>query len=278
MITNLIYFLYNIKVDYIRRKNNSYIFSFNNAFYIFKDTFMIEENVVFLNNFINDRVMFHSLIKNRYSKYLSRFNDKYYILMKVKFNMNRLLLLEDIYNTNNYNISYVSRNDFNWVKLWKRKIDQVEEYINNNYINTYNLSIINYFLNLSELAVSYFYNNVKLDVFPITLCHKRISKDSDLYDYFSITDVVFDHYIRDVAEYIKCDIYDDNEIDLGKYNILKNIKDKELLISRLLFPSYFFDVMDDLIINNRDFCDFSRYFINFEVYVNNLLKIINFLR
>jgi len=277
MITNLISFLYDINVDYIRKHHDNYIFSYNNSFYLFKRTFLKEEDIYYLNGYINIKSLFHLLIKNRYSRYLSSFNNGYFVLMKIKFKTNRNVLLEDICD-DNIIISYVNRKNFKWVNLWKNKIDQVEYYINNSNIDIYNLSIINYYLSLGELAINYFNNNVTNNVFPITFCHTRMKKDFDLYDYYSILDVVFDHYIRDVSEYIKCDIYSSKNIDLSNYKTISKINDKDLLVARLMFPSYFFDVIDEFIINNRDFIDFYKFFIDIDIYEANLVKVIELIK
>lgn len=277
MITNLISFLYDMNIDCIRKDNNDYVFSYNDFFYIFKNVSISEENIAYLNNFINDSNKFHYLIKNRYGKYLSLFNNKYYVLMKVRFNINRLLLFDDISGDNKYVYSYMKRNDFSWINLWKNKIDQVEYFIDNNFVSVNDLCIINYYLSLSEQAINYFNEKVKNGFFPITLCHKRLKKSSDLYDYYCITDCVFDHYVRDIAEYVKNDLYQSKKIELSDYRNINNIEDKDLLISRLLFPSYFFDVFDDFVINKKDFKDFSSYFVDMYIYEDNLNKIIEYL-
>ena len=273
MLTNLIYYLYNIKTDYIRKNKDSYIFIYEDIFYIFKPTTLNEEYIFYITKYFVYNDFFHILIKNKNNKYISKYENKDYVLMKVRLKSNRLLTVNDIIDNN----FVISINNINWVDLWKRKIDQVEMYLYNNEISIYNLTIINYYLELGECAINYYINNVKNDFFPITFCHKRINKDFDLYDYFSITDIVFDHQVRDIAEYIKCDIYNDKEIVLDKYKSLINYKDKELLVSRLLFPCYFFDIIDDFIINNRDFNEFSSFFTTMEVYETNLLKIVNYI-
>jgi hypothetical protein len=273
MLTNLIYYLYNIKVDYIRKNKDNYNFVYENDFYILKPTTLSDEYIFYINKYFIYNNLFHILIKSRYDKYIIKYNDKEYVLMKVRFGTNRLLMVDDIINNN----LILNINKINWIDLWKRKIDQVELYIYNNEMSIYNLAIINYYLELGECAISYYLNNIKDDILPITFCHKRINKDFDLYDYYSITDIVFDHKVRDISEYIKCDIYNDKEISLDKYKGLINYKDKELLISRLMFPCYFFDIIDDFIINNKDFKDFSSFFTNMEIYEKNLLKIIDFI-
>mgnify|MGYP003302924954 CR=1 FL=1 len=45
MLTNLIYYLYNIKTDYIRKNKDSYIFIYEDIFYIFKPTTLNEKYI-----------------------------------------------------------------------------------------------------------------------------------------------------------------------------------------------------------------------------------------
>jgi hypothetical protein len=277
MVTNLIFFLYGIKIDYIRQRENEYIFFFNNDFYVFKECFDTEEKLIFLNKFILTNNRFHSLIKNRYSRFLSSFNNSFYILMKVRIRTNRLVVLDDALK-NNLILSTIDERTLNWTRLWKEKVDQVELYINKVNLEINNLAIINYFLNLSDLAINYFNEHIRTDLVPLTLCHKRMSVNLDLYGYYSVVDVVFDHYMRDVAEFIKCDIYSDKMLDINKYKSIEGSRDIHLLISRLLFPTYFFDIFDDYVLNNKSFDNFYKHFLNLELFEQNLFLVIDFLQ
>lgn len=277
MVTNLIFFLYGIKIDYIRQRENEYIFFFNNDFYVFKECFDTEEKLIFLNKFILTNNRFHSLIKNRYSRFLSSFNNSFYILMKVRIRTNRFVVLDDVLE-NNLILSTIDARDLNWTRLWKDKVDQVELYINKVNLEINNLAIINYFLNLSDLAINYFNEHIRRDLVPLTLCHKRMSVNLDLYGYYSVVDVVFDHYMRDVAEFIKCDIYSDKMLDINKYKSIEGSRDIHLLISRLLFPTYFFDIFDDYVLNNKSFDNFYKHFLNLELFEQNLFLVIDFLQ
>ncbi len=281
MITNLISFLYDIKVEVVRKSNNSYIFLYNDDFYIFKKCNLREDYLMYIYNYINDsNTLYHNIVKNRHNKYVSSYNNENYILMKIKFNINRMLLLDDIYLSGAHHVSYMRKNDFNWTKLWKLKIDQVEYFINNyQQLNISSLAIINYYLGLSEVAISFF-DTIKLDDYiPVSLSHNRIENNSDLYDYYSVTNVIFDHVTRDMGEYIKNYIYCNNSINMDNYQVLKrlNINDKYMLISRILFPSYFFDVFDDFVLNERDFVDFDKYFSCMDIYENNLKSVISYI-
>lgn len=277
MVTNLIFYLYGIKIDYIRQRENEYIFFFNDDFYVFKECFDTEEKLIFLNKFNLTNNRFHILIKNRYSHFLSSFNNSFYVLMKVRIKTNRLVVLADVLE-NNFVLSTIDERDLNWMRLWKEKVDQVELYINKVNLEINNLAIINYFLNLSDLSINYYNEHIRGDLVPLTLCHKRMSINLDLYGYYSVVDVVFDHYMRDVAEFIKCDIYSDKMLDINKYKTIVGSRDIHLLISRLLFPTYFFDIFDDYVLNNKSFDNFYKHFLNLELFEQNLFLVIDFLQ
>jgi hypothetical protein len=190
-------------------------------------------------------------------------------------------MLDDIFNLSKYNFLYISKNRFNWVGLWKYKVDQVEGFVNSNRdkIGISTLSIINYFIAVSEIAINCFNLNVLTEVIPLTLCHNRILYNSDLYEYYNVTNLVFDHYTRDIGEYIKNYIFSNKKIDLSIYKSIKelNYNEKWMLISRLLFPSYFFDIFDSFVLNNKDFLEFDKYFVNISLYEDNLREVINYL-
>ena len=282
MITNLISFLYGINVEMVRKSNNGYIFYYNKHFYIFQKCYESEEKIRYIyNQFFNSDNLYHIIVKNKHNKYVSNYNNENYILMMIKFTLNRRLLFEDInYSTNNY-VSHIKKTNFNWTRLWKQKIDQVEFFVKDGsiYFDILTLSIINYYLMLSEIAII-FYDYIDIeDYIPLSLCHNRIKKEADLYDYFSVTNLLLDHKTRDLGEYIKNYVYSNKNININDFLIINqlSLNEKYMLVSRILFPSYFFDIFDDFIINNRDFNSFYKNFIDVEIYNNNLKTIINFI-
>ena len=141
------------------------------------------------------------------------------------------------------------------------------------------LSIINYYLELAELAIQIF-NLIPIDDYiPLSLCHNRISRNADLYDYYSVTNLVFDHITRDLGEYIKNYVYSDNLIETNQLKILNNlsVNERYMLLSRLIFPSYFFDIFDEFILNQQDFRNFYTYFLNVDQYEKNLKIVIDYI-
>jgi len=279
MITNLIYFLYNIKVDYIRKNLDNYIFFYNNNFYIFKECFFDEKYLNSFYSYINN-TYFHDVVRNKNNKLVSNYNNHFYILMRVKFNINRILMIDDILNLKYLSVFNVLKKNFNWSRLWKSKIDQIEYILNNNNFNIHILSIINYYIGLAELSVSVLEKNIDdNEVIPLTICHKRVKCNWDLYEFYSVDNLHFDHFCRDLAEYVKCDIYSSKKIDINKYKSLKKLDkiEKILFLSRILFPTYFFDIFDYFILNKKDFFEFENYFIYFDIYESNLRDLISFI-
>jgi len=88
-----------------------------------------------------------------------------------------------------------------------------------------------------------------LDIQVIT--HKRINTKYTLYDLYNPLNIVIDHYTRDVAEYLKSAFFNNEKINIE--NIISNLKMSEyasmLLISRMLFPTFFFDIYE---LNSKD--------------------------
>ena len=258
MITNLIYYLYNIKVDYIRKAKYGYIFSYNNSFYIFKEYFGDKSNLLYIVNLCNKfNLLFHEVVLGNNKELVTKYQGKMYILMKIKFNINRKLIINDLVN-NHYIVSYVSKKDFFWHRLWSNKIDQVEVYLYDNIdkFNIYTIFIINYFLSLAEQALNV-YNSSNSNLIGLSFCHNRVEYDFDLYEYYSVDNLIIDHYTRDIGEYIKSYIYNKDSKDIVSHinNISDN--DKDLLLARVLFPSYFFDIFDRYILEDKSFDDFE---------------------
>ena len=68
-----------------------------------------------------------------------------------------------------------------------------------------------------------------------------------LYDYYDPTNIILDHPSRDIAEYVKSAIinncFDINEFE-GYLNKIKFQKTElQLLFSRIMFPTFFFDYL-----------------------------------
>lgn len=262
---NFIDYYYNINVSEIKHIHDKYFIYTNNERYMLKvfgdtDFFMVYE---YLANQLDKYLYFFRIVKNRQNDYLTYIDDKPYILLKLSDINNNTISIYDI-KINQFfeysnKISRLIR--FPWVKLWENKIDYFEEWCylkQNQYKNMY--SLFHYFIGIAENAVLYLKiteTEEKVEeIDRLVISHNRLSMDSSLYDYYDPTNIVLDHPSRDVSEYIKSTYVHGNfdiklleeylnEHHFSKYGL-------RLLYARILFPSFFFDYIDEMILNSYD--------------------------
>lgn len=262
---NFIDYYYNINVSEIKRIHDKYFIYANNERYMLKvfdntDFFMVYE---YLANQLDKYLYFFHIIKNRQNDYLTYIDDKPYILLKLGDINNNIISIYDI-KINQFfeysnKISRLIR--FPWVKLWENKIDYFEEWCylkQNQYKNMY--SLFHYFIGVAENAVLYLKiteSEEKMEeIDRLVISHNRLSMDSSLYDYYDPTNIVLDHSSRDVSEYIKSTYVHGNfDIKLLEQYLNEHHFSKyglRLLYARILFPSFFFDYVDEMILNSYD--------------------------
>lgn len=139
-----------------------------------------------------------------------------------------------------------------WINLWQNKLDYYE--YQQSHINYYSYisESFNYYLGMGETAIAYIRYNVDYNEIPIFLSHKRIS-NTDFNNPFNLT---FDYKARDVSGYLKYLFLHDeyHEFDMESFFGLLNFSrlDYILLYGRLLFPSFYFDVYDEVINDGMD--------------------------
>ena len=174
--------------------------------------------------------------------------------MKLPNIKNKIITYEDIINfklsidTKKYKIIDKS----NWSTNWSNKIDFINyqfSQVQNKYPVIENS--IDYFIGIWENAISYANNN------PIikekNLAHKRITTKTDLLEFLNPLNFIIDYQERDVGEYIKSYIMTKNYSNDIIYQKIRNLPKNSiiLIITRILFPSYYFDIYEDIILKNR---------------------------
>jgi len=249
---NIIEYYYNIKIDSIKEKDNIYILKVKNNTLILKEIYNTNNIITIYNlsNYLN----INTIIPNKENNLFTNINNKLYSLLLIK--KESLLTLPNISNLSNTNINIVpelERN--NWEILWEQRIDFTEEYISQN-INKYPLirESSDYYIGLSENAITYLVNTKKeipKDPYLDKKTISHITLSNSLYDPFNI---IFDHKSRDISEYIKYSFFINNtniyrELDeyfkhnpYSKYGI-------GVLYSRVLYPNYYFNIIDKIITN-----------------------------
>lgn len=258
---NKLLYYYNIYVPSIIQKGNNYFFTYRNNNYLLQVYTRNLEELSYLyelslemnkNNF-----KCHQIILTKNNNLLIIHNNNFYILLKLANTINRNIDFNDILRFNYIPNEKISDklNRSLWNKLWEDKVDYFEyQFIQmkNKYTNI-NESI-HYYIGLWENAISY-YNNINLNIVknkPLVVGHKRINGTYTLIDFYNPLNFIVDHKERDIGDYIKSLFFLDdekklkeafNKLDLSTINI-------ELLITRLLFPSFYFDLYEKIINDN----------------------------
>lgn len=260
-MNNFIKFFYNMKVTNTNFINNYYEFNHNNNYYrlyILNEEYNIYNynNIYAINKELINNTLMSEIILNKDKNIITTYHNINYILLKINCNINKNITLEEIDYLSKVKI--VNNNKSNWGLLWSKKIDYLEELISENgkkypqVVNSFN-----YFIGLSENAISY-YNNIDIDNNMMYYISHKVLRPTDKVDsLYNPLNIIYDYRVRDVAEYIKNSFWTDNHNIYNELNnyLYKNnlsLNEVKLLISRVLFPSFYFDLYEDIFNYNKD--------------------------
>lgn len=280
---NFIEYFYNMRIDKIVYVDGYYYFVLNSyiyKLYVYDDykdvNFLVEVNKRLVGN-----TLMSEIIINRNGEAISNYNNNSYILIRIYVNINKIISLEEI----SYLANSLHRENMqiNWGNLWSRKIDYLEELINENG-KKYPVIVdsFNYFVGMAENAISY-YNNVGLsENYKYVISHRIIRFNDTVECLYNPLNIIFDYRVRDVAEYLKNAFFRNN---LNVYyefkNYLKNnnlsVNEIQLLVARLLYPSFYFDMYDDIIVDEKEEKIIFNVITRLDEYECYLSKIIEYL-
>ena len=209
-------------------------------------------------------IKIHDIILNRNRELITKVGDKEYVLLKLNINKTQKIDFIDMCEIANKlklngKNSKLYRN--NWGELWSKKVDYLEYQISElgkdkNII----LNSFSYYLGLAENAISYV-NKINKTIRisaqdNITLSHRRIFFPNTALNYFNPLSYIFDLEIRDISEYIKMGFFneEDSLLDLKTYLKLKRLTpySYHMLYARLIYPSYYFDLFEEVMNNNEN--------------------------
>lgn len=283
-MNNFIEYFYNIKADNIEKIDNYYSFYYlNNLYRLYINNDNINTNIYYLDKNMLENSLMSEIILNKDSSMISSYEGINYILLKINCNPNKDITLEEI----NYLSNIMTRNDLkiNWGILWSNKIDYLEELI---YENGKKYPIVvdsfNYFVGLAENAISYYNNIHEINSNHIFYISHKIIRPYDKVDsIYDPLNIIFDHKVRDIAEYIKNSFWNNNtsifnELDNYLSYEYLSIYDVKILIARILYPSFYFDTYEDIFINNKDEKIINNYISRLNEYENYLASIIDYFK
>ncbi len=264
----LINYYYNFDIEEVEEKNNFTSFLYRGEEYYFVFFNRTEEelkDLLEINYELNLKgFMVHEIIMNRLGTYLVKVGDVFYILLKIKNNKDEIISFINVCENlnklklNNSN-SKLFRN--NWAMLWSKKVDYFEYQIkelgkNKNII----IDSFSYYIGLAENAISYVnkINKVigisKFD--NIVLSHRRIFYPNTNLNYLNPLSFIFDLEVRDIAEYLKIEFFNNEDSLLDLKTILKMHNftpySYHMLYARLLYPTYYFDAYEEVMNTNGD--------------------------
>ena len=257
-MNNFIDYFYKIRVQKIEYYKKYYSFIYQG--YMYK-LYLLDSNInvnvlVNMNKMLVGHTLVSEIIINKDNEYISKFNNQSFILIKIFANVDNKITLDEI----NYlaNSLYTLNLNINWGILWSRKIDYLEELINENG-KKYPLIVdsFNYFVGMAENAIAYFNDiNIEKD-YKYVVSHKCIRLNDSIEVIYNPLNIIFDYRVRDIAEYIKNAFFLNNKGIFNELNIYirKNplsLTDVKLLIARLMYPSFYFELYDDILIYNQD--------------------------
>lgn len=261
---NTINFYYNIFLDEFVKKDNCYYFYYGGDEYYFVPLNRPTDDILSiykLNLEMKKRkCLVHELILNKDKSIITVVSGISYVLIRLCKYKNDKVFLNDINYIQNMTVNIecdksLIRND--WIKLWSEKIDYYEYQISQ-VGKKYPLlcDSLSYFIGMGENAISYLVNNLdsKINV-NLVVSHKRIYQERGSLNFYNPLNFVVDSRVRDVAEFIKETFYNKTLklCDLKAYFNIANLNKNEyiLLFGRLLFPTYYFDIYDDIINNDK---------------------------
>ena len=245
---SLINYYYNLYPENIQKMYGGYYFDVNNVNYLLTELKVpAKQTLDIYQELMNNRLSYFLIISNKDGSPVSIFEEKEYILYHLNCDYKETLKFgEQLY------IPYPS--DLNWGALWTERINYYEVQINElAQEKKLILDSVNYYIGLAENAI--FIANKFYDGSESYIQHYRIGVPVKYADYFNPTNLVGDVYVRDIAEYIKSSFFSERREVSFYIEYLSSFNyspvTANLLMARLLYPSYYFDTFDEIILNDK---------------------------
>lgn len=248
---NILWYYYQIRFDNIKENKNDMIIKNSDAEYIFKELKMSEDSLKqIVNTLYYRQIPTFLIILNKDGEISTKYNNKDYILLKKV-----PLLMQNIIDLTHIEVK-VDRNDIG--AIWANKIDyymlQLKEFGVNKEIL---INSFNYYVGMAENAIAMANRiNASHHEYRYVIQHNRLEYPINFENYYDPTTMVIDVRVRDLSEFIKSKFLNDTitveEIDkiVKKYDI--DEYEINLLYARLFYPTYYFDLFEDMVIDEED--------------------------
>ena len=273
---NVLYNYYDILVDELNKSDNNYFFYFNNELFLFylvlNDVNLVENIYKYI---VENNIESFNIILNKEGNLFSDVDKKKYVLLRVKGILKYEVKFDE------FKYYPVNSNGVNWGTLWSERIDYYEVQIRELGINYQTvLNSFGMFSGLAENAILYF--NMTMEKFGdlesnVGIVHNRVKYPCYLIDYYNPVNFVIDYSVRDIGEYIKSYIISDdfdfnNVITLINRMYLNDLM-FNLLYARLLYPTFYFDVFDKIILEDGKDSDIVFTLDKIDIYLDTLKRL-----
>lgn len=259
---NVLNYYYNLYPTSIHQINDSYKCYVDNQEYLLipynNDIKIVNKIYEFNNYLLKINVPCHQIIQNINGQILTLINNVNHILLKIfvknrAINIDDILFFSSIYVDGKY-FSDLIRDD--WYQMWTKKIDYFEYQVSQIGIRYPVIrESINYYIGMAENSISLFFIIGGNKEQQLVIGHRRIKNNEGIVDLYNPLNFIIDNRIRDLSEYIKEKFFfskytiDDVVNDISKFNLSSS--QYNLLFARLLFPSYYFDCYEQVLLENK---------------------------
>ena len=287
---NIINYFYNLNITKLTNKDNIYSFYDNDElyhFYIYNNSIKNIDLTKDIYDSLKNDTLIHEIIINKDNSIITYYNNIPYILCKINININKPITLGEInYLSSKVIITNSKITYHSWQDLWSIKMDYLEKVINENG-KKYPIIVdsFNYFVGMAENAISYYNNlsNKEVDNNSLVISHRIININDTVYAIYDPVNIIIDHKARDIAEYIKYSFFSDNtnifkELNVYfKYNYYTR-DDVVMLLARVLYPSFYFNMYEDIMINSKEekiITNITSKLDKYELYLARVFKYFN---
>ncbi len=262
---NIIEYYYHFASISLHYSNGVYFFEKNNTLYLLREVKRpLDEIRQIYQLLINRTTNYHKILLNKDGNIITIIDQRPYVLMQVQMNNQNIITIDNLLAKEEL---VIDRKSFsmlyrtNWQDLWSQKIDYLE-YQMNHIEKKYPLlsSSLYYYIGLAENAISYAEDTKLHEKKELKdsecISHIRMYSSVTQMDYVDPFSIIIDHKARDVAGYLKSiffeDIYEEEKIVILLQNLSFSKYGYRILMSRMLYPSYYFDVYEQIILGLKE--------------------------
>jgi hypothetical protein len=285
MMKNAIMYYYNLTPPNIHQNEKYYWFEIEKQSFILtkckreiseiESIYKLSLELLYRNYSINE------IILNKDNGIITVINGENYILLKNKHKKREKISLADILTYSDFELDFSSYNKLyrnNWNELWSLKVDYLEYQISH-FGKKYPIirESFSYFCGMAENAIVY---SNGLYINDLKISHKRITTSMTMFDLHNPLELIIDFKVRDASEYFKAKFFSGFlSFEEIRYYLEYKLKiiEYESFFTRMFFPSFYFDVFEEIIGEKEKEKEIIKIISKIDKYEELLAKIYNYI-